>query len=209
MMYRALQAERARVIGSPLRRDAALRARQRRPTDDAALSRLIAGANAKIAGLVSRLERERNAMVTPPTLRAEIEREAERFKNRPQDHRYRYVELADVPEATKAALRDGVQRAVNRLAGISSGSPITPPLPTPSVRYFRAAKPGEQADFEDHRVLYGQHIYGTNFIDVRADLRPPQARVTAAHEVFHWSNRHNSRDEDAAARFARDMGFVV
>lgn len=213
MMHRALQADRAQVIGSPMEHDAALsrlRARQRRllgrPQED--LQSLLAIATGKVASLVGRLERERNGAVISPELRAEIEK----FERGPQGHRcpqdygYKYVELADVSSEMKAEVRDGVQRAVNVLNGFpaSSGN-VTPPLPSPAVCYMRLARPGEQPDFTDHKLLYGLHRWGSATICIRADVPPRRARATAVHEVGHAIG---GLGHPEAENFARSLVIV-
>lgn len=188
-------------LGRLVRRQARLLGRATSARSETSLQRDIDDANRRIDSVIRRIEAARRRPDIPPELLAEVEK----FERGPQDHRYRYrfVELSDVPQDVRDAVSDGVKRACNRLEGFDAAGDVTPPLPTPTVRYFRAAKDGEPADFTDRRRLFGKHVYETNFVDLRIDdISAAKVRQTAAHECYHWAGRRDWRDEAAADRFA-------
>lgn len=81
---------------------------------------------------------------------------------------------------------------------------IPPPRARPGVRYFRLAYSGERADFTDHRLMDGFHRWGSQIVNIRADLTPAEARRTAVHEVAHAVG---GKDDPGAEEFCRASGL--
>lgn len=198
-------------LGRLVRRQARLLGRATSaPRSETELDRTLADANRRLDAVIRRVEAARRRPDIPPELRAEIRAEIERFQRGPQDHRYRWVALADVGQDVREAVGDGVWRACNRLGGFPAASDVTPPLPAPVVRFFRRARDGEVANFTDARLLNGQHFWETNFVDIRigADRTPAQCRATAVHECWHWGGDDRFRHDEAAAENFRG-GLVL
>lgn len=184
-----------------------IRDRQRRllgrPREDG-LQALIDDANRRAGSVIRRIEAGRLRPDVPPELRAEVER----FRRGPGDHAYVFVELADVPQAIRDAVAYGIRRATNRLAGYPANSAdVTPPLATPTIRYFRASRDDERPDFTYRSPLLGRHVLDSNMVDIRFDNRTPaQCCSTAVHEVYHWGGDDRfRRDDDAAELFSNGL----
>lgn len=189
-------------LGRLVRRQAQLFGRATSVRSETELQRHIDDANRRVDSLIERIEADRRRPNVPPELRSQVER----FKAGPGKHGYVWVALADVPQATRDAVADGVRRAVNRLEGFPASSDVTPPLPTPTVRYFRLSRDGEKADFTDRRVLDGRHVLGSNTIDVRGDVSAAEARRTIVHECYHWGGDDRfRRSDDDAERFRESL----